>query len=186
MFARVAESQIVSQKQQTRRWAVNPQSMAAVGQIESRDIWLTPRWILEHLGSFDLDPCAFDGEPMRCAPRYFTEAEDGLRHIWEGRVFCNPPFSNTAGWLDRCAGHCNGISLVPASVDSIVWRNKVWKYAKGVYLLHGRTQFCNPDGSTTTGRPLRSIALIGWHQADALILARAPFAGVFVDTWRLR
>lgn len=53
-----------------------------------------------------------------------------------------------------------------------------------ILLLHGRTRFCNPDGSTTTGRPLRSIALIAWSDEDARILAATGFAGVLLTSWR--
>jgi hypothetical protein len=53
-------------------------------------------------------------------------------------------------------------------------------------LLHGRTRFCNPDGSSTTGRPLRSIALIGWTDADAEILRKTSLAGVLLTNWNQR
>jgi hypothetical protein len=105
---------------------------------------------------------------------------------WTGRVFMNPPFSATSRWLQRHAEHGNGISLVPATVESIVWRSHVWTRAKAVMLLHGRTRFCNPDGSSTTGRPLRSIALIGWTDADAEILRKTSLAGVLLTNWNQR
>jgi phage N-6-adenine-methyltransferase len=150
------------------------------------DTWLTPRYILDHLGKFDLDPCAASGNPEWCAQNFYTKTVDGLSIDWYGRVFMNPPFSNTAPWIRRHAEHGNGISLVPASVESRVWREIVWKQAHAILLLHGRTRFANPDGSATTGRPLRSIALIAWSSFDARILEDSPFAGVLLKSWNQR
>ncbi len=150
------------------------------------DTWLTPRWVLGQLGEFDLDPCAARTRDTWVCDNSYTDLDDGLRRFWKGRVFMNPPFSNTAPWIRKHAHHGNGISLVPASVESEVWREIVWKQARAVLLLHGRTRFCNPDGSTTTGRPLRSIALIAWSDADAHILEISTFAGVLLKTWDRR
>ncbi len=150
------------------------------------DTWLTPRYIVQALGHFDLDPCAAELNPFWIAAKSYTLADDGLRSAWTGRVFMNPPFSNTAPWIRKHAEHAHGITLVPASVESVVWRDTVWKRAHGILLLHGRTRFCNPDGSATSGRPLRSIALIGWSDYDAKILAASALAGVFLKDWNQR
>ena len=180
-------------------WKANPQAMAHVSKVRNfsgvpelasneadPDTWLTPRFILEHLGRFDLDPCAAVSNPQWCAPFFRTKIEDGLNYEWCGRVFMNPPFSNTTPWIIKHALHGNGISLVPASVESRVWREIVWKRAQAILLMHGRTRFCNPDGSATTGRPLRSIALIAWSPEDHRILKVAPFAGVLLTNWKQR
>lgn len=174
----------------------NPQAMAAVstrqeytgsadlGQQVDGDTWLTPRWILDQLGFFDLDPCAASPNLKWCAPRFWTKEDDGLGRTWFGRVFMNPPFSNTAVWRNRHAAHGNGISLVPASVESLVWAELVWKHAKAILFLAGRTRFANPDGSSTTGRPLRSVALIAWSDYDKAILERCSIAGVLLRDWK--
>lgn len=180
---------------QKRLFHANPQAMAAVPKRDKRpgelahqdvdaDTWLTPMWLVDRLGVFDLDPCAAECNPNRIANSHFTKQHNGLAQEWTGRVFMNPPFSNTAPWLERHAAHGDGISLVPASVESKVWRRCVWPKAKAILLLHGRTRFCNPDGSVTTGRPLRSIALIAWSDYDARILEGAGFAGVLLNSWR--
>lgn len=180
-------------------WRPNPQAMASVsnrlqftgsdllGLAVDGDTWLTPRYILEQLGGFDLDPCAADAQPHWVAPISFQKDDDGLLKPWgDGRVFMNPPFSNTAPWLEKHAAHGKGISLVPASVESRVWRSHVWTKASAVLLLHGRTRFCNPDGSSTQGRPLRSIALIAWSPSDAAVLNCCALAGIFLSEWSQR
>lgn len=186
-------------RQSDRKWLANPQAMSIAsrpqrsgehqhlgGEVDP-DTWLTPRWILDHLGKFDLDPCAAQSNPAWIGAAYqHAPPSDGLTEQWTGRVFCNPPFSDSRPWIIRHAGHGSGITLVAASVESKVWREIVWKRAAGIFLLHGRTRFCRPDGSTTTGRPLRSIALIGWGVYDAAVLEVAPFAGVFLRSWDSR
>lgn len=180
-------------------WKPNPQAMALVSEqrgfeghpelasrIQDVDAWLTPKWLLAELGTFDLDPCACRDIPQWVCARSFTADDNGLVLEWQGRVFMNPPFSNTAPWLEKHARHGSGISLVPASVESRVWYMDVWPKAKGILLLHGRTRFCNPDGSTTTGRPLRSVALIAWSDADAEVLRGSAIAGVYLTDWSKR
>lgn len=147
------------------------------------DTWLTPRYILDSLGWFDFDPCPAPQNPGWVVPGTVANY-DGLAVPWLGRVFMNPPFSNTVNWLAAAAAHGNGIALVPATVESRIWREVVWGKSKGVLLLHGRTRFCNPDGSATTGRPLRGVALIAWTDGDAAILHRSPLAGVRLQSWK--
>jgi hypothetical protein len=177
---------------------VNPQALGAVskrksydgdprlGQAVDGDTWLTPRWILSQLGSFDLDPCAAAAAPDWVARHSYVLPLDGLEMTWFGRVFMNPPFSNTVPWLERHAEHGRGISLVSASTESTVWRELVWKKAQGILLLAGRTRFSNPDGSITTGRPLRPVCLIAWSPADREILEASTLAGVFLTSWSQR
>lgn len=159
----------------------------ALGVGVDKDTWLTPRWILDQLGAFDLDPCA-----AAIAPKWvgtaavFTPENDGLHQPWKGRVFMNPPFSAAAKWIEKHADHGEGISLIPAAVESITWRKWIWSRSAAVFLLHGRVQFCNPDGSITSGRPLRGVALIAWSPRDTEILRKITCAGVLLENWRNR
>jgi hypothetical protein len=148
------------------------------------DTWLTPRFILGQLGVFDMDPCPAISNPNWVCP--LAIQGDWLATKWHGRVFMNPPFSNTVPWLERHAFHGLGISLVSASVESKIWSRVVWPKAKAILLLYGRTRFCNPDGSTTTGRPLRSVALVAWSEADAEVLRVSTLAGVLLQDWHQR
>lgn len=47
--------------------------------------WLTPRWLLDKLGPFDLDPCCPDGGmPWPTAARMISKSEDSLAKDWGG------------------------------------------------------------------------------------------------------
>lgn len=62
----------------------------------------TPQWVLDLvtlvLGAIDLDPCA-DPQRRVQAAQHFTKQDDGLERPWRGRVFLNPPFSNSSDWV---------------------------------------------------------------------------------------
>ena len=73
-----------------------------LGRQVDGDTWLTPRFILDQLGWFDLDPCAAVEHPGYVGARHaYTKDDDGLRQEWKGRVFMNPPYSNVGPWLLR-------------------------------------------------------------------------------------
>jgi hypothetical protein len=66
---------------------------------------ITPRWIITRLGPFTTDPCAADPRPWDCAEHNITEAQDGLRRLWCGYTWLNPPFDQrvVGRWIERLA-----------------------------------------------------------------------------------
>ncbi len=48
------------------------------------DEWYTPKWIIDALGEFDLDPCAPEHRLWNTAKRHITAKEDGLKNPWGG------------------------------------------------------------------------------------------------------
>jgi hypothetical protein len=46
--------------------------------VGKSQVHLTPKWIIDALGVFDLDPCAASPRPWDCARVNFVEADDGL------------------------------------------------------------------------------------------------------------
>ena len=62
----------------------------------------TPAWVLKLtesvMGSIDLDPAA-DPQRRIQAKKHITKNEDGLTQGWSGKVFLNPPFSNSSDWV---------------------------------------------------------------------------------------
>lgn len=109
--------------------------------------WITPRWILERFGPFDLDPCASTTMPWPTAAQMLTVREDGLMSEWSGLVWLNPPYGRALGlWLNRLALHGNGIALVFARTDTRAFHDHVWPFADALLFLRGRVTFCTPKG----------------------------------------
>lgn len=48
------------------------------------DEWYTPKWIIDSLGEFDLDPCSPENRLWNTAKRHITPQEDGLKTSWGG------------------------------------------------------------------------------------------------------
>ena len=101
-------------------------------QTESTsDDYYTPRWVFDALGlHFDLDVASPPGGTHVPCRRYFTQADDGLGQPWEGRVWMNPPFSNTAPWAERWLDHGNGVALLPTSRAR--WFSAIWEHADAI------------------------------------------------------
>lgn len=115
----------------------------------STDSWITPKWLIDRLGPFDLDPCAAIPQPWPCAFRSFTIEDNGLLQDWPKRdlVWMNPPYGKeAAAWLDRLAMHGNGIALVFARTETAMFFKSVWPAATSLLFLKGRLTFHYPDG----------------------------------------
>ena len=50
----------------------------------STDDWYTPKWIIDTLGPFDLDPCAPVAPLWKTANRMVNKVQDGLKTEWGG------------------------------------------------------------------------------------------------------
>lgn len=158
---------------------------ATVGRSE---VWLTPRWLLDALGHFDLDPCAAPSpRPWPTAARHVELPEDGLAFPWEGRVWLNPPYGTKTGlWVQRLAEHGRGTALIFARTETDLWHRWVWPKASALFFLQGRITFCLPDGTPgrwTGGAP---SALVAFGPTDALALQSARLSGAFVRLERSR
>jgi hypothetical protein len=146
--------------------------------------WLTPPHVIEGLGgadSFDLDPCGFDGSPIRTARRVYSLPVDGLALPWEGRVWLNPPYSTGEidDWLDRLADHGNGVALIFARTETECFHRHVWGRASGLLFLAGRLHFHYPDGSRAKANAGAPSVLCAYGQDDLDRLAASPLAGAF-------
>lgn len=144
------------------------------------DEWLTPPELLEAIGPFDLDPCAPITRPWPTAGRHFTLEGDGLRQPWEGRVWCNPPYSTHARWLARLAEHGQGTALLFARTETSSFHEQVWAKATGLLFLRGRLHFHHPDGRRARANSGAPSVLVAYGEADAMVLARRPWPGEFI------
>jgi hypothetical protein len=108
--------------------------------------WYTPLSLIQSLGEFDLDPC-FDvdgGRPWDTAKRHLSKVDDGLKAVWEGRAFVNPPYGRETGkWMRRCAEHGNCIALIYARPDTAYWHDVIFPTATGLFFFRNRIRFIN-------------------------------------------
>lgn len=72
----------------------------------STDEWMTPKWLAEALGPFDLDPCGSASSHIDAPSRYGLDLGlDGLTLPWSGSVFVNGPYSDPMPWCKRLRDH---------------------------------------------------------------------------------
>jgi len=110
------------------------------------DVRPTPQWLFDSLYAefgFTLDPCA-SPDNAKC-DNYYTADDDGLTQSWQGHiVFCNPPYSETALWVEKALnesqGNCTIVMLLPASTDTRWFHDFVYNQAE-VRFLKGRVTF---------------------------------------------
>jgi site-specific DNA-methyltransferase (adenine-specific) len=112
--------------------------------------WATPRAVYEDLNAefhFDFDPCPLGG------------SEDGLASLfcsWRGRrVFCNPPYTNIARWLERAKEADVAVFLLPARTDT-QWFHDALATATEIRFVRRRLTF----GDQPNPAPFPSVVII--------------------------
>jgi hypothetical protein len=148
-------------------------------------VHITPPWIPEVLGPFELDPAAADPRPFDCAARNYTERDDGLAQVWHGRVWLNPPFDRyrVGRWIQRLAEHGCGTTLLHARTEA-EWFEPIWAHASAILFMANRIKFCRPDG---TAQPANSGAppiLASFGDYDRERLEHSGIPGALVTGWR--
>jgi hypothetical protein len=144
-----------------------------------KDAWYTPIEIIQSLGKFDLDPCCDNICPNPTAKRKFGPDQDGLSKPWNGRVWCNPPFSNVVPWVDRMIAHGNGVLFVFARSDAI-WFQRALASSGMCLLLAGRTTFGRPNG--TESRCPLGCALIPFGKRNLKAVKESNIRGQILLT----
>jgi DNA N-6-adenine-methyltransferase (Dam) len=162
--------------------------------IGASQVHLTPRWIIDALGPFDLDPCAAEPRSWDCAEVNLCEADDGVRQSWAGRVWLNPPFDRyvVARWIGRLAEHGHATALLHARCET-AWFRICWEHATAILFMAKRITFVKPDGSECTirsGEKANSGAppvRVAFGDCGAMRLRQfaAEHGGALVDGWKL-
>lgn len=159
------------------------ESVSAIGSHErpnegATNIWLTPRWIIDALGPFDLDPCAApEPRPFSTAKRHIVEAEDGLSQDWgDAFVWMNPPYGPHVGkWLDKIIKHGNGIALVFARTETPPMQEALRRSDARLF-MGKRVTFLRPDGSKAPGNSGAPSVLLAFGKVGTLKLWEAQYS----------
>ena len=153
---------------------MRPQSVS-MNTDTGEKTWLTPRYIIDALGPFDLDPCCPDGGmPWATALQMITKSEDGLKADWDGkRVWLNPPYGRDAlPFFEKMIAQKSGggIALVFARTDTALWQDIIFPESEAVLFLRGRLRFCLQDGTPGETATAPS-ALVAFSRSDAALLS---------------
>ena len=141
--------------------------------------WYTPPKYIEAarrvMGAIDLDPASSDkaNEIVR-ASRYYTAGDDGLAHDWQGRVWCNPPYSSAlvSSFCEKLVGHVRAGDVHEACVlvnnaTETGWFQSLLGVASCVCFPRSRIKFQDSDGNVAgTGLQGQAILYIGPCSAD--------------------
>jgi hypothetical protein len=154
-----------------------------VGKSQSH---ITPKFIIDALGPFDLDPASANPRPWNCAERNITEVEDGLATAWPigARVYLNPPFNRyeVGRWIQKLADHGRGIALLHARCEA-AWFEPIWKRASGILFMADRIHFHRPDGTRHPANSGAPPVLVSFGTEDLERLRRCGIAGNLVTSW---
>lgn len=154
--------------------------------VGKSQVHLTPKWIIDRLGPFDLDPCAADPRPWDCASTNYAEAEDGLGKDWAGLVWLNPPFDRyrVGKWIAKLADHGSGMALVHARTEA-AWFEPIWERAELILFLADRLKFCLPDGTEQSANSGAPAVLAAFGAISSFRLHRSGIPGSYVHGWRM-
>ena len=147
------------------------------------DIWLTPKYITDSLGEFDLDPCgAPEPRPWNTAKKHFVEDDNGLIQDWYGRVWLNPPYGRGIGaWMQKMAEHARqggtGIAFIFARTDTSYWHEHIFPHAKGALFLSGRVKFFDSNGVEGDNAAPAPSVLVAYSYNDLDILEKSGLKG---------
>lgn len=146
--------------------------------------WLTPKWIIDALGPFDLDPCAApEPRPWPTAATHWRPEDKPLARTWLGRVWLNPPYGPPhviTPWLTKLADHGNGTALIFARTETAMFQDLVWGRADAVLFLRGRLFFHRPDGTQAEHNGGAPSALVAYGDEDAYMLEHSNLPGAFL------
>lgn len=91
---------------------------------------------------FDLDPAAEHSNKK--ASQCYTENQNGLIQRWWGKVFCNPPYSNPAVWIQKAIrerGNCDAIVMLLRSDTGTKWFHDLLLPNAKIEFLRDRIRF---------------------------------------------
>jgi len=127
-------------------------------ETSGNDEWYTPEKYInlarDVMGDIDLDPasCEFS-QKVILANKFYTAKDDGLKQLWEGRVWLNPPYSK--GLMDKfIAKICDEYQLggvtqaivLTSNFTDTEWFHKLVGIASAICLTRGRIRFYTEEG----------------------------------------
>lgn len=154
--------------------------MVKIHRTNKTDDWLTPPELVSSLGEFDLDPCSSLRQSGQLAKRCYRLPDDnGLLLPWEGRVWCNPPFSQMASWVHKFVLHANGVMICPLRMQ-VRWSQTLFDHADAIKFIREPVRWISRDGNSQLG-DLFDFMLISIGPDSKWILSRSLYKGIVWD-----
>ena len=152
-------------------------------EVVSSDEWYTPKWLIDTLGPFDLDPCAPMNPPFEIAKETFNIETNGLLWDWGDRskvVWLNPPYSSKLirSFVEKLADHNNGIAIVVNRTDNLLFQEVIFPRAKSMIFMRHRVKFINPEGEARS--PMFGSCLIAFGDECDRRLRESGIEGKYV------
>ena len=113
------------------------------------DMWETPKDLFDKLDEefeFQTDVCAIK-QNAKCK-RFYTPEQDGLKQVWTGVCWCNPPYGRgIEKWMKKAhESNATVVCLVPARTDTKWFHDFVLGKAE-IRFIRGRLKFGNSKNS---------------------------------------
>lgn len=161
-------------------WLGGEDQAAGSRQRETR--WLTPKYIVNALGTFDLDPCGAPDHELAKRTYLLERDEDGLALPWTGRVYLNPPYGPAqAPFMRKMVKHGHGTALTFARTETALFHETVWDAATAVLFLKGRLTFLTGDGEKAKANAGAPSCLVAYGEDDARRLRNSGLEGKFMN-----
>lgn len=148
----------------------------------SLDEWYTPKWLIDALGPFDLDPCAAPVPPFRTASEMYGKMQDGLSMEWDPvkTVWLNPPYSSRLlrSFVEKLSLHGNGIAIVVNRTDNLLFQEVIFPRAKSMLFMRRRVKFIDPSGNARS--PMFGSCLIAFGEECDRRLRECGIEGKYV------
>lgn len=173
-------------------WALRTGVRGTTGTGENE--WFTPKEYIHLarmvLGAIDLDPATHKAAQETIqATKYFTKADDGLKHEWNGRVWLNPPYAwpEIADFVakliaEREAGRVTAAIMLTHNYTDTTWFQDAAVAADTICFTRGRVRFVDSDGEIAAPTQGQAFFYFGSDQQKFI----AEFAGVGFAVQRCR
>lgn len=149
--------------------------------IVSSDEYYTPISLINSLGHFDTDPATPKNLPWSTADIMYTKEDDGLVQDWKGRVWLNPPYSAPliSQFMEKMAKHGNGIALVLPKFGTKMFRDWVYPYADGIFMMNERVKFYDINFNQQP-HPICQNVLIAYGTANLDAISKSGISGTML------
>lgn len=125
------------------------------------EMWATPQDFFDKLNDefhFTLDSAAIQ-ENAKC-DRFFTPEDDGLSQMWDGVVWCNPPYCRQTGkWVKKAYEESKKgttvVMLLPCRPD-VSWFHDYILGKAEIRFIRGRLKF----GGSSNSAPFPSMVVV--------------------------